>query len=155
MTDSVTEIPLAAIGLGPLRPPPDGLPDPRIASPTVAESGDPFTAVRVIDLLARLERGTPVRVADIVDRLNATYLDWLFTIPVVADVALQLQANWMADYRNMAGFEFGESEYGETLTVEDSSRVDPWIVNQAQRAVAACRDVLVAFSRLDRLTSDG
>ena len=60
-------------------------------------------AVRVIDLLARLERGRPIRLADIVDRLNATYLDWLFPLPVVADVALQLQANWMADYRNSSG----------------------------------------------------
>ena len=47
--------------------------------------------------------GRPIRLADIVDRLNATYLDWLFTVPVVADVALQLQANWMADYRNSSG----------------------------------------------------
>ena len=86
MTDRAS----ATIGLGPLRPPPDGLPDPAIVPPTIAEAGDPFTAIRVIDLLARLERGTPIRLADVVDRLNATYLDWLFTVPVVADVALQL-----------------------------------------------------------------
>ena len=54
----------------------------------------------MVDLLARVERGRPVRLADIADRLNATYLDWLFPVPVVADVILQLQANWMADYRN-------------------------------------------------------
>ena len=68
-----------AIGLGPLRPAPTGLPDPSISPPVVAESGDPFSALRVIDLLARLERGRPIRVADIVDRLNATYLDWWFS----------------------------------------------------------------------------
>jgi len=61
----------------------------------------------------------------------------------------------MADYRNIAGFELGESDYGDTLTVEDSPRVDPWIVNQANRAAVACRDALVTFSRLDRVTSDG
>ena len=94
----MTDAPTATIGLGPLRPAPAGLPDP-----VIAEAGDPFTAVRVIDLLARLERGTPVRLADVVDRLNATYLDWLFSVPVVADVALQLQSNWMADYRNGSG----------------------------------------------------
>ena len=99
----MTDAPSATIGLGPLRPAPDGLPDPAIVPPTIAEAGDPFTAIRVIDLLARLERGTPIRLADVVDRLNATYLDWLFTIPVVADVALQLQANWMSDYRNSSG----------------------------------------------------
>ena len=42
-------------------------------APVVAESGDPFAAVRVIDLVARLERGRPVRLDDLVDRLNATW----------------------------------------------------------------------------------
>ena len=63
---------------------PAGLPDPR-TSPRRRRSGDPFTALRVIHLLARLERGRPVRLDDVVDRLNATHLDWLFTRPVVAD----------------------------------------------------------------------
>jgi hypothetical protein len=149
ITDVVTDAPAATIGLGPLRPPPDGLPDPHIAPPTVAESGDPFTAIRVIDLLARLERGTPIRVADIVDRLNATYLDWLFTAPVVADVALQLQANWMADYRNSSGIVVEDGPLGATISIEDSSRVDPWIVRQAQREVASCTERLAEFSRRD------
>jgi hypothetical protein len=96
MTDPVIDAP-PAVGLGRLRQAPAGLPDPNIAPPVVAESGDPFTAVRVIDLLARLERGHPVRIADIADRLNVEYLDWAFSASVVADVALQLQANWMAD----------------------------------------------------------
>ena len=113
------------------------MPDPNITPPTIAEAGDPFTTVRVIDLLARLERGTPIRLADIVDRLDATYLDWLFSVPVVADVALQLQANWMADYRNGSGIVIDDGPLGPTLTIEDSSRVDPWIVRQAQRAAAA------------------
>ena len=113
------------------------MPDPDITPPTIAEAGDPFTTVRVIDLLARLERGTPIRFADIVDRLNATYLDWLFSVPVVVDVALQLQANWMADYRNGSGIVIDDGPLGPTLTIEDSSRVDPWIVRQAQRAAAA------------------
>src|SRR6476661_8376081 len=93
MTDRMTDAPIATIGLGPLRPAPTGLPDPSIAPPIIAEAGDPFSALRVIDLLARLERGRPIRVADVVDRLNATYLDWLFDTAVVVDVALQLQAN--------------------------------------------------------------
>ena len=146
----MSETASATIGLGPLRPPPDGLPDPDIAPPVIAEAGDPFTAIRVIDLLARLERGTPVRLADIVDRLNATFLDWLFTASVVADVALQLQANWMADYRNSSGIVIADGPFGPTLTIEDSSRVDPWIVRQAQRAAADCTERLAEFSRRDR-----
>ena len=149
----MTDAPATAIGLGPLRPAPTGMPDPAIAPPTIGEAGDPFTSLRVIDLLARLERGRPVRLADIADRLNASYLDWLFPVPVVADVALQLQANWMADYRNSSGIVVSDGPSGPTLTIEDSSRVDPWIARQAQRAAADCTERLAEFSRRDRPTS--
>ena len=142
-------------GLGPLRPAPAGLPEPSLAPPVVAESDDPFTTHRVVALLARLERGRPVRIADVVDRLNATYLDWLFPAAVVADVAVRLQANWMTDYRNSSGIVLEDGPYGATIEIEDSSRVDPWIVRQAEREAAACRERLAAFSRLDRPTGEG
>lgn len=146
---------IATIGLGPLRSAPAGLPDPTVVPPTIAEAGDPFTALRVIDLLARLERGVPARVADVVDRLNAVYRDWLFTVPVVADVALQLQSNWMADYRNSSGIVVDDGPLGATIAIEDSSRVDPWIVRQAQREAVLCTERLAEFSRRDRPTSGG
>jgi hypothetical protein len=149
----VTDAATATIGLGPLRPAPGGMPDPEIVPPTVGETGDPFTSLRVIDLLARLERGRPVRLADVVDRLNASYLDWLFPLPVVTDVVLQLQANWMADYRNSSGIVVEDGSRGSTVTIEDSSRVDPWIVRQAQRAAAECTERLAEFSRRDRASS--
>ena len=149
----MTDAPTATIGLGPLRPAPSGMPDPAITPPTVGEARDPFTSVRVIDLIARLERGRPIRLADIADRLNASYLDWLFPVPVIADVALQLQANWMADYRNSSGIQVEDGLSGPALTIEDSSRVDPWIVRQAMRAAAECTERLVEFSRRDRPTS--
>jgi hypothetical protein len=149
----VTDAPTVTIGLGPLRPAPAGLPDPAIDPPNVGESGDPFTAIRVIDLLARIERGRPVRLADIADRLNASYLDWLFPVPVIVDVALQLQANWMADYRNSSGIVLEDGSIGALLTIEDSSRVDPWIVRQAQRVADECTERLAEFSRRDRPSS--
>ncbi len=155
MTDPRTQTAVATIGLGPLRAAPDGLPDPSFVPPTIAESGDPFTTIRVIDLLARLERGVPIRLADVVDRLNATYLDWLFSVPVVADVALQLQANWMADYRNSSGIVIEDGPLGPTIEIEDSSRVDPWIVRQARREAASCTERLAEFSRRDRPVSGG
>jgi hypothetical protein len=151
----VSDTSSATIGLGPLRQPPVGLPDPDVTPPVIAETGDPFTALRVIDLLARLERGAPIRLADIVDRLNATYLDWLFTAPVVADVVLQLQANWMADYRNSSGIVVEDGPLGATVAIEDSSRVDPWIVRQAVREAASCTERLAEFSRRDAATSGG
>jgi hypothetical protein len=150
---TVTDAPPVTIGLGPLRAAPAGLPDPAIDPPNVGESGDPFTAIRVIDLLARLERGRPIRLADIADRLNASYLDWLFPVPVIATVALQLQANWMADYRNSSGIVIEDGASGALLTIEDSSRVDPWIVRQAQRIAADCTERLAEFSRRDRPSS--
>jgi hypothetical protein len=149
----VTDAATATIGLGPLRPAPPGMPDPAVTPPTVGETGDPFTSLRVIDLVARLERGRSIRLADVADRLNASYLDWLFPTSVVADVALQLQANWMADYRNSSGIVVADGVTGPTLTIEDSSRVDPWIVRQAQRAAADCTERLAEFSRQDRPTS--
>ena len=96
-----------------------------------------------------------VRVAAIVDRLNATYVDWIFPASVVVDVALQLQANWMTDYRNASGIVVEDGDYGPTIAIEDSSRVDPWIVRQALREAAACRERLDAFSRLDRAAGEG
>ena len=151
----MSDAPTATIGLGPLRAAPVGLPDPGIAPPVIAEAGDPFAGLRVVDLLARLERGTPARIADVVDRLNATYLDWLFTVPVVTDVALQLQSNWMADYRNSSGIVVEDGPLGPTITIEDSSRVDPWIVRQARREAASCTERLDEFSRRDRPTAGG
>lgn len=148
MTDDVTG--RSPLGLR-LRSAPAGLPDPAIAPPTVAESGDPFATLRVLDLVARLERGVPIRIADVAARLDATYLDWLFPEPVVIDALVQLQADWMADYRNRDGIVLEDDRTGPTVTIEDSSRVDPWIVRQAQRAAAECRERLAEFSRHDRV----
>jgi hypothetical protein len=142
-------------GLGALRNAPAGLPEATLTPPVVAESGDPFSSLRVIALLARIERGRPVRLADVAERLNATHLDWLFPPGVVADVAVALQSNWMADYRNSSGIVLADGPYGPTIEIEDSSRVDPWIVRQAVRENAACRERLAAFSRLDRPAGEG
>jgi hypothetical protein len=144
-----------APGLLELRDPPPGLPDPNLVPPTIAESGDPFAAARIVTLIARIERGRPIRIADIVDRLNATYLDWIFSAAVVADVVLQLQVNWMADYRNSSGIVVDDGEYGPTVEIEDTTRVDPWIIRQAKREVDACRERLDAFGRLDRAAGEG
>jgi hypothetical protein len=122
--------------------------------PVIAESGDPFTNLRVVDLAARLERGRPVDLSAIVDRLNATYLDWLFEPRVVADALLQLQANWIADYRSTTGIVLDEGPTGATVTIEDSTRVDPWIVRQSARLAEQCHEILAEFSRRDRRTGE-
>lgn len=141
-------------GIGELRPPVAGMPTTLPAPPVIGSTGDPFTTVRVIELLARVPRGRPVLISDVVARLNATHLDWLFDDRVVADVALQLQSNWIADYRSVHGIVVEDGPGGATVAIEDSSRVDPWIARQAQRELAACSDALLDFSRRDRSTGE-
>jgi len=139
-------------GVNDLRAPIPGMPSADLAPPVIAESGDPFSALRVVDLVARLPRGRPIALSAIVDRLNATYLDWLFEPRVVADALIQLQSNWLSDYRNSSGIVLEEGSAGTTLTIEDSSRVDPWIARQAQRLVSECAAILDEFSRQQRRT---
>jgi hypothetical protein len=85
-------------------------------------------------------------VRDIADRLNADYLDWSFSRAVVSAAIVQLQANWLADYRNSDGIVLVEGPAGPELVIEDSSRVDPWIVRQAERLRATCEERLREFA---------
>jgi hypothetical protein len=124
-----------------------GLPGADLQPPVTAVSGDPFAALRVVHLVARLPRGRAVRVRDIVDRLNADYLDWSFDRPVVVDAIVQLQSNWLSDYRTRDGILLEDGPAGPELTIEDTPRVDPWIVRQAQRLADECAEALRAFAR--------
>jgi hypothetical protein len=126
-----------------------GLPDPSVRPPTVAESGDPFAYLRVVHLFARLPRGVPIRLRDIVDALNAEYLDWSFSRSVISAVAVQLQANWTADFRTSVGFDLRDGPAGEELVIEDSSRAEPWLVRQAERLAAECANALRTFARTE------
>jgi len=139
-------------GVDDLRPPILGMPGADLAPPVIAESGDPFGALRVVDLVARLPRGRQIALSAIVDRLNATYLDWLFESRVVADALIQLQSNWLSDYRNSSGIVLEDGPAGATVTIEDSSRVDPWIARQAERLASECTAILDEFSRQQRTT---
>jgi hypothetical protein len=87
-----------------------------------------------------------VRLRDIVDRLNAEHVDWSFSRPVVATAILQLQANWLADYRTVDGIRVADDLSGGTVEIEDSQRVDPWIVRQVVRLADTCRERLHAFA---------
>ena len=125
----------------------DGLPDPNLRPPTVAQSGDPFAGLRVAHLVARLPRGQAIRLRDMVDRLNADYLDWSFSRPVVATVLVQLQSNWLADFRSATGFELRDGAHGDELVIEDSVRVEPWLVRQVERLAGECAEQLRSFAR--------
>ena len=137
------------------RPVPEGFPGDRPSPPVIAESGDPFASLRVLEAVARIDRGRPVPLHALVAHLNATNLDWLFTLEVVVAALVALQANWMADYRNSSGIVLDEGAGGATITIEDSTRVDPWLIRQALREAAACRDQLDDFARRDRIATGG
>ena len=128
-----------------LRPTPD-LPDPNVQPPTIAEPGDPFAALRVVHLVARIPRGEPVRVRDLVDHLNATYVDWSFSRGAVIAAIVQLQSNWLSDYRNSDGIVLEDGAAGPVVTIEDSARVDGWIARQAARLADSCTERLRAFA---------
>jgi hypothetical protein len=130
-------------------PLPAGFPIERLHPPVVAESGDPFAGLLILETLAQVERARAIRVDDLVDRLNATHLDWMFTRRVVVDALVALQANWMADYRNTSGIVLEEGERGPELTLEASSRVDPWVAAQGERLAAECHAALDEFARRD------
>jgi hypothetical protein len=132
-----------------LGPTPPGLPDPDVAPPVVAEPGEPFAVLRVLELVARVERGRAVLLDDLVASLNARYLDWVFDRAVVVDALVALQANWMADFRNASGIVLDDGPYGPWLTLEATERVSAWLVGQVQRAAAECRRQLAEFSRRD------
>jgi len=128
------------------------LSDPRLNPPVVAASGDPFAALRVAHVLARIPRGRPIRLRDIVDRLNIDYLDWSFSRSVVLSVIIQVQANWLADYRSREGILLQDGPAGEEVVIEDSARVEPWLVRQVQRLAAECHEQLRAFAREEGAT---
>ncbi len=122
------------------------LPAADLQPPTIAEAGDPFADLRVAHLVARLERATPVRIRDIVDRLNADYVDWSFSRGVVIAAVVQLQSNWQSDFRTMSGIEMRDGVAGPELVIEDTSRVGPWLVRQTARLSAACIERLRVFA---------
>jgi hypothetical protein len=131
------------------------LPDPNLHPPTVAESGDPFSALRVVHLLARLPRGERVPLGEITARLNAEFLDWAFSPRVVADTIAQLQANWIADYRTVEGIHLEDDPSGAWLEIEDSARTGPWLVDQAHRLAVECRAYLREFARGEGRATEG
>lgn len=84
---------------------------------------------------------------DIVDELNSEYMDWAFSRSVVAAVVVQMQANWVADFRTSLGFELIAGDRGDELTIEDSARAQPWLVRQVERYAMECQARLLSFSR--------
>lgn len=131
------------------------LPDPNLHPPVVAESGDPFAALRIVHLLARLPIGPQIPVRDVVARLNSEHTGWVFSERVVLDAIAQLRANWIADFRTQEGIDVRDGDAGRVITLEDAPRTARWLRDQAWRFEAACQVVLDEFARGEGRATEG
>ena len=140
---------------GPLvGPAPDGMPDPALAPPQIARAGDPFAALRVVHFVSRLRRNETLQVRDVVNALNADFLDWYFSEKVVLAELVQLQANWAISFHGDDRIVLDRNERGHTLLIVDSTKMSSFLVNEARRLADACAEELRRFTLGDGVSPD-
>ena len=135
-------------------PAPDGMPDPTLAPPQLARSGDPFAALRVVHFVARLRRNESLQLRDVVMALNAEFLDWYFSEKIVLAELVQLQANWSISFHGDDRIVLDRNERGHTLLIVDSTKMDSFLVGEARRLAEACAEELRRFTLGDGVSSD-
>jgi hypothetical protein len=133
---------------------PDGMPDPALAPPQIARSGDPFAALRLVHFVSRLRRNETLQLRDVVNALNATYLDWYFSEKVVLAEVVQLQANWSISFHGDDRIVLDRNERGHTLLLTDSTKMSAFLVNEARRLAEACQEELRRFTLGDGVSPD-
>jgi hypothetical protein len=133
---------------------PEGMPDPTLAPPQIARSGDPFAALRVVHFLSRLRRNETHQLRDVVNALNAAFLDWYFSEKVVLAEIVQLQANWAISFHGDDRIVLDRNERGHTLLVTDSTKMTSFLVNEARRLADACTEELRRFTLGDGVSPD-
>ena len=138
MTEPTTTSPLSA--------PPDGMPDPALAPPQIARSGDPFARLRIVHLLSRLPRNSTLQLRDVLGWLNATFLDWSFNEKVLLATLVQLQANWSISFHGDDRIVLDRNERGHTLLIVDSSRMNSFLVAEGKRAAVEAEEELRRFT---------
>jgi hypothetical protein len=135
-------------------PAPDGMPDPTLAPPQIARSGDPFAALRVVHFVSRLRRNETLQVREVVAALNAEFLDWYFSEKVVLAELVQLQANWSISFHGDDRIVLDRNERGHTLLIVDSTKMSSFLVNEARRLADACAEELRRFTLGDGVSPD-
>jgi hypothetical protein len=133
---------------------PEGMPDPQLAPPQLARSGDPFAALRVVHFVSRLRRNETLQLRDVVAALNAEFLDWFFSEKVVLAELVQLQANWAISFHGDDRIVLDRNERGHTLLIIDSTKMSSFLVNEARRLAEACADELRRFTLGDGVSAD-
>ena len=137
-----------------LGPAPEGMPDPQVAPPQLARTGDPFAALRIVHFVSRLRRNETLQLREVVAALNAEYLDWYFSERVVLAELVQLQANWGISFHGDDRIVLDRNERGHTLLITDSTRMSSFLVNEARRLAGACDDELRRFTLGDGVSPD-
>lgn len=135
-------------------PPPDGMPEPDLAPPQIARSGDPFAALRIVHFLSRVRRNQTLQLRDVVTALNAEFLDWYFSEKVVLAELVQLQANWGISFHGDDRIVLDRDERGHTLLVVDSTKMSSFLVGEARRLEEACQEELRRFTLGDGVSAD-
>jgi hypothetical protein len=133
---------------------PDGMPDPQLAPPQLARSGDPFAALRLVHFVSRLRRNETLQLRDVVAALNAEFLDWYFSEKVVLAELVQLQANWAISFHGDDRIVLDRNDRGHTLLIIDSTKMSAFLVNEARRLAEACGEELRRFTLGDGISSD-
>src|SRR4029079_4006868 len=146
MTEPPTTSPLSA--------PPGGMPDPELAPPQIARSGDPFARLRIVHLLSRLPRNTTLQLRDVLGWLNATFLDWSFNEMVLLATLVQLQANCSISFHGDDRIVLDRNERGHTLLIVDSSRMNSFLGAEARPAADEAEDELRRFTLGDGISPD-
>lgn len=130
------------------------MPDPTVAPPQLARSGDPFAALRVVHFVSRLRRNETLQVRDVTAALNAEYLDWYFSEKVLLAELVQLQANWSISFHGDDRIVLDRNERGHTLLIVDSTKMSSFLVNEARRLADACDEELRRFTLGDGTSAD-
>jgi len=142
-----TSVPLTGIA-------PEGMPDPDLAPPQIAHSGDPFAALRVVHFVSRLRRNETLQLRDVANALNAEFLDWYFSEKVLLAELVQLQANWGISFHGDDRIVLDRNERGHTLLIVDSTKMSSFLVNEARRLADACAESLRTFTVGDGVSPD-
>jgi hypothetical protein len=143
-----------AAGRSLVGPAPEGMPDPNLVPPQIARAGDPFAALRIVHFVARLERNVTHQLREVVDALNAAYLDWYFSEKVLLAELVQLQANWAISFHGDDRIVLDRNERGRTLLIVDSSKMGSFLVSEARRLVERCQEQLRSFTLGDGVSPD-
>ena len=130
------------------------MPDPHLAPPQLARSGDPFASLRIVHFVSRLRRNETLQLRDVVGAINAEFLDWYFSEKVLLAELVQLQANWGISFHGDDRIVLDRNERGHTLLIVDSTKMSSFLVNEARRLSEACSEELRRFTLGDGISSD-